>query len=720
MTPSRNTPTGYSEKIQTGHLERWAIVYVRQSTMQQVCEHQESTRMQYDLVNRAVWLGWPPERVLTIDDDLGKSGSSAEGRTGFQRLVSEVGFNHVGLILGIEMSRLARSSKDWHQLLEICALFGTLIADLDGIYDPSQYNDRLLLGLKGTMSEAELHLLKQRMLQGKRHKAERGELGFNVPIGYVRRPSGEVHFDPDEQVQQVVRLIFRKFEELGTLNAVLGYLVNHHIQVGVRLLSGLNKGDLAWRRPNRMTLQNLLKHPAYTGAYAYGRRQIDPRKQKAGCPYTGRVVKPSEEWLVLIHDHHPAYISWEQYQQNVAQLQANRARADARGVARSGSALLSGILVCGRCGYRMTVQYHRGQGEPRYVCCRAAVDYGDERCQGLSGPCLDEYVVEQVLRALEPAALEVSLAAAEHLEKDRSELDTLWQQRLERAHFEADRAGRHYRLVEPENRLVARQLAQEWEAQLQACQYLQEEYERFCAQQPQPLSAQEQQAIRQLAQALPCLWAAPTTTTAQRKEIIRQVIETITVQVEGESEQVHVKITWWGGAVSQAHITRPVAKWTQLSHYPQLCQRLKHFAQAQLSTDEIIEHLHQEGFHPPKRSQTFNREIVRSLMRRLGLHTRSSPTARQPLRENEWWLPDLAAELGMPVPTLYTWVRRGWVNARQCSEPPQHWIIWADKAELERLKRHRQQPTGEILRQRWNQEIPAIAIPPERTQNDAL
>jgi hypothetical protein len=384
------------------------------------------------------------------------------------------------------------------------------------------------------------------MMQGKRHKAQRGALGFSVPIGYVRRPSGEVRFDPDEQVQQVVQLIFRKFEELGTLNAILRYLVTHQIQIGVRVLSGPNKGDLEWRRPNRPTLQNLLKNPAYAGAYAYGRKQVDPRKQQAGRPHTGQVVKPPEEWLVLIKDHHPAYVSWEQYQQNLAQLKTNRSRADERGHARQGVGLLSGLLVCGRCGCRMAVQYHESSHH-RYVCCRERADYGGKLCQCLSGAGLDEYIVEQVLQALQPAALELSLAAAMHIEQDRSELDKLWQQRLERAHFEADRAGRHYRLVEPENRLVARQLAQEWEAKLQAQKQLQEDYERFYHEQPKRLSNEEKQAIRQLAESLPALWNAETTTPAQRKEIVRQVIEKITVTVEGESEQVQVIIKWSGG-----------------------------------------------------------------------------------------------------------------------------------------------------------------------------
>src|ERR671933_201932 len=282
MTPltSVASPRGAalrSEKVSLWHRDRLAVVYVRQSTAQQVLEHQESTRLQYGLVDRARALGWAADRVLVIDEDLGRSGTRADERAGFQRLVSEVSLDHVGLILGLEMSRLARSNRDWYQLLELCALFRTLIADLDGVYDPTQYNDRLLLGLKGTLSEAELHVLKQRMHQGRLSKARRGELTFALPIGYVWGSDGQICFDPDEQVQAVVRLVFRKFEEVGTLHGVLRYLADHHIRLGVRVREGPGKGELVWRRPNRMTLQNLLKHPLYAGAYAYGRRQVDPR-----------------------------------------------------------------------------------------------------------------------------------------------------------------------------------------------------------------------------------------------------------------------------------------------------------------------------------------------------------------------------------------------------------------------------------------------------------
>jgi DNA invertase Pin-like site-specific DNA recombinase len=272
------------QKVQSWHLDRLAVDYVRQSTSHQVLHHQESTRLQYGLTIRAQDLGWTMDRILTLDDDQAISGSTAEGRYGFQYLVSEVSLGYVGIILGLDVARVARSCTDWYRLLELCALFGTLIADLDGIYDPAQYNDRLLLGLKGTMSEAELHSIKQRLQQGRVSKARRGDLGFRVPTGYVRQPSGEITIDPDEQVQGVVRLIFRKFEELGTLNAVLRYLVQHDITLGIRARESPGVGELEWHRPNRMTLQNLLKHPIYAGAYAYGRRQVDPRRKAPDCP----------------------------------------------------------------------------------------------------------------------------------------------------------------------------------------------------------------------------------------------------------------------------------------------------------------------------------------------------------------------------------------------------------------------------------------------------
>lgn len=371
--------------------------------------------------------------------------------------MAEVGLDHVGLILGVEMSRLARSSKDWHQLLEMCAWFSPLIADLDGIYDPAPFNDRLLLGLKGTMSEAELHLLKQRLHQGKLHKARRGDLRFPLPMGYVRDATDEIRFDPDEQAQHVVDLMFRKFDESGTLNGLLRYLVKQGIEVGVRNRQGPAQGALEWRRPNRMTLQNVLKNPIYAGAYAYGRRQVDRRQKQPGRPSTGRVTRLQPDSHVLIPDHHPASITWDQYERNVSRLEANRAHAETPGAVRDGASLLAGRVTCGTWGRRMQVRYGGPANVHGYVCNRLATDYGDDFCGYLQGDSLDTFVSPWVLKALEPATLTLSLEATMRLEEERQEMDQLWQLRLERAAYEAERAARHYHLIEPENRLVARQ-----------------------------------------------------------------------------------------------------------------------------------------------------------------------------------------------------------------------------------------------------------------------
>ena len=689
----------YTEKIGPRHWERLAVVYVRQSTMQQVLEHQESTRLQYGLVRRAIAWGWPEARVLVIDDDQGRSGTSAEGRHGFQRLVAEVGLDHVGLILGVEMSRLARSSKDWHQLLEIWALFGTLIADWDGIYDPSQYNDRLLLGLKGTMSEAELHLLKQRMYQGILQKARRGALRFALPIGYVHNASGEVVYDPDEQVQHVVRLIFRKFDELGTLHALLRYLVQHDIQLGVRVREGPAKGILEWRRPNRMTLQNMLKHPMYAGAYTYGRRQVDARKKQPGRPSTGRVTRPRPAYHVLLKDHVPAYITWAQYEQHLARLAANRARAETMGAVRHGPSLLAGLLVCGQCGCRLQVRYGGSRMLHSYTCDRVATTYGGTYCQYLPGEPIDAFVSQWVLTALEPAALTLSLEATAHLEQERQALDQLWQQRLERAAYEAERAARHYRAIEPEHRLVARQLAKDWEEKLTAYRQLQEEYERFVQAQPQALSGAEREAIAQLAHNIPALWHAATTTMAERKEIVRQIIHRVIVAGEGTSERLQITIEWVGGGVTAGIITRPMSRIEHLSYYPLLCERIKTLAQAGYSTVQITACLAQEGFHSPKQAKPFSRQSVIELMRRLEVH-QPHRRRRPALHEHEWWLSDLESELRIVNSTLHQWRKRGWLQARW-HEQSQRWVAWADAAELQRLKQRSARPAGYESRQRW-------------------
>jgi DNA invertase Pin-like site-specific DNA recombinase len=705
------------QKIRPGHLDRAAVVYVRQSSRQQVLEHSESTRLQYGLAERAVALGWARSQVLVIDDDLGVSAATADSRKGFARLVTEVTMGRVGVVLGIEMSRLARTGRDWHQLLELCSLSGVLLADPDGVYDPGFYNDRLLLGLKGTMSEAELYLIRQRMLSGKLAKAERGELVIPLPIGYVRRPSGEVVLDPDEQAQHVVRLVFRTFRRAGTLSGVLRYLVRQQVQLPVRVRSGPSKGEIEWRRPTRETLQIMLHNPVYAGYYAYGRRQVEPRRKVPGRPSTGRVVRDASEWLVLLPGRLPAYITPGEYEANVARMAANRQTAATPGAPRDGSALLSGLLRCGRCGgHRMTVQYHDGSGTRGpahgYTCAFYQVNYGTGgRCQHIAGRALDDWVARQVLEAVAPAALEVSMAAAARAEDERAMLDKLWRQRLERARYAADRACRQYQLAEPENRLVARQLEAGWEAALAETARLEADYQRFTEEQPRTLSAAERAAIQSLAGDIPRVWSAPSTTQADRKELLRVLIEDITVNVIGDSELVDVTITWAGGHQTAGQAVRPVARLDQLSRYPALLARVTELARAGRGNREIADALNAEGFRPPKRTSRFTGGQVRTLVTRHGIRSqpRGRPSVLAGLAPGEWSVPGLAAELGMPTATIYNWIYRGWITARH-APGTRNWIITADNEQMHQLRERRTRPPGFYARARW--------LPPEQEPDD--
>jgi DNA invertase Pin-like site-specific DNA recombinase len=696
------------QKIRPDHLGRAAIVYVRQSSRQQVLEHSESTRLQYALAERAVALGWARSQVAVIDDDLGVSAATADSRKGFARLVTEVTMGRAGIVLGIEMSRLARTGRDWHQLLELCSLAGVLLADPDGVYDPGFYNDRLLLGLKGTMSEHELYLIRQRMLSGRLAKAERGELAIPLPIGYVRRSSGEVIPDPDEQAQHVVRLVFGAFGRLGTLNGVLRYLVDQEIQLPVRAHSGPSKGELEWRRPTRETLQIMLHNPVYAGYYAYGRRQVEPRRMVPGRPSTGRVVKDASQWLVLLPDRMPAYITPEEYQANIARMAANRQTAATPGAPRDGSALLSGLLRCGRCGgHRMTVRYHDGSGAARsshgYTCAFYQTNYGTGgRCQHIAGPALDAYVAGQVLDAVAPAALEVSMAAAAQAEDERAMLGKLWRQRLERVRYAADRARRQYQLAEPENRLVARQLEADWEAALAEAARLEADYQRFTEEQPETLTAAERAAIQALASDLPQVWHAPSTTQADRKELLRILIEDITVNVAGDSELVDVAITWAGGHQTTGQAVRPVARLDQLSYYPALLARVTELAAAGRNNRQIADVLNAEGFRPPKRTSRFSDQQVRTLITQRGIRgqRKGRPAVLTTLPPGEWSVPGLAADLGMPTATIYNWIYRGWITARH-APGTRNWIITADDQQMRQLRERRARPPGFYTRALW-------------------
>jgi hypothetical protein len=485
---------------------------------------------------------------------------------------------------------------------------------------------------------------------------------------------------------------------------VLRYLVEHEVQLPVRARTGPSKGELEWRRPTRETLQNMLHNPAYAGYYAFGRRQVDPRRKVPGRPDTGRVVKASDEWLVLLPGRLPAYITAEEHEANVARMASNQQTAASPGAPRAGSALLSGLLRCGRCGgHRMSVRYHDGSGAARsahgYVCAFYQVNYGTGgSCQHIAGPALDSYVARQALDAVAPAALEVSMAAAAQAEDERAALDKLWRQRLERARYAADRARRQYQLAEPENRLVTRQLEAEWEKALAETARLEADYQRFTEEQPATLSADERAAIQSLAADLPRVWHAPTTTQADRKELLRILIEDITVNVAGDSELVDVTITWAGGHQTSGQAVRP----DQLSYFPALLARVTELAGAGQNSTQIADVLNAGGYRPPKRTSRFTGGQVRTLISQRGIRApaKGRPAVLTNLAPGEWSVPALSAELGMPTASIYNWIYRGWITARH-APGTKNWIITADGEQLRELRERRARPAGYYTRARF-------------------
>jgi DNA invertase Pin-like site-specific DNA recombinase len=692
-------------KIRDHHLARKAIVYVRQSSPQQVAEHKESTARQYALADVAVALGWPRDRVEVVDADQARTAQTIEGRGGIQYILAELSLDHVGILLGQDASRLARSDPDWVPMVRSCGLFRALLGDYDGLYDPTDFNDRLLLGLKGIMSEAELHFLHTRMHDARLNKARRGELFNHAPIGYVREPGRGLALDPDEQAQKVVRLVFDQFDRQGSLHGLLRYLVHHSIRLPVRPHFGLNRGKLEWHRPNRETLQSMLHHPVYAGYYRHGHRAVDPRRKVPGRRATGRTINKPDDCSVLLENRCPAYITADRFWTNQQRLAANRARSDAAGAVRQGPSLLGGILRCGRCGQRMMVAYSGRASRLRYSCGRAMIEYAEPLCQSLAGGVLDDLVAARVLAALEPAALELSLAATDDIEQERARLHQNWRQQVERACYEAARARRQYDAVEPENRLVARELERRWEEALKEQRRLEEEYARFGRDQPRGLSAREREQIRTLSRDLPALWQSPATTAADRQRVVRLLIKEVVVTVRGESEWVDVAIQWAGGFSSSHELVRPVQRYQQMANYERLLNRMDELRKAGETLDEVARQLNREGFRPPKRSAVFTKEILNAFLAKRG---RTSPRTRAVagpgvLGEHEWLLTDLARELGMPPATLHRWVRVGWVHARKLPTAGGQLVIWADADERDRMIRIRTCPRGwsdeEILAQ---------------------
>jgi DNA invertase Pin-like site-specific DNA recombinase len=550
-------------KIRPDHLSRQAVIYVRQSTLLQVRENIGSTTRQYDLVKRAHDLGWEQSGIQVIDQDQGQSGSSAIGRDGFQLLVAEVGLGHVGAVLSLEVSRLARSCSDWYRLLEICALTDTLVIDEEGVYDPGLYNDRLLLGFKGTMSEAELHWLHQRLQGGKLTKAEQGHLRFRLPSGLVYDPVGRVVLDPDEAIQEAIRLVFTLFEQTNSALAVVSHFAKHQLLFPTRQWGGAHSGELEWVRLCHGRVLDVLHSPLYAGAYVYGRTQTRrhalPGEEPRIKGRTRRVKQ--EDWPIVLLERHPGYISWEQFCRNQQQLTDNQQKPGTahRGAVREGSSLLQGIVLCGSCGRRMTVRYQREGSRLFYGCSQAHTQLAVKTCQTLRGERIDQAVAACFLEAIEPAQLEIALSALTQLEARAKQIDQQARRQIERAQYETDLACRRYRAVDPDNRLVARSLEREWNEKLLEVDRLERQYQLT----PKPaaliLSAEQREQIRALAQDLPALWDAPTTTHAQRKQLMRWLIKDVTLAKRGDL--IVIDIRWQTEARTSLSIPRPKKSW---------------------------------------------------------------------------------------------------------------------------------------------------------------
>jgi DNA invertase Pin-like site-specific DNA recombinase len=543
-------------KINADHLRRDAYLYVRQSTLRQVAENGESTLRQYALRDRAVVAGWPTERVHVIDCDLGKSGSSAIARDGFQELVSEVALAKAGIVMGLEVSRLARNSADWHRLIELCALTGTLILDEDGIYDPASFNDRLLLGLKGTMSEAELHILKARMRGGQLNKARRGELEIGPPVGLIYRQDGILDLDPDAQVQNALRLVFDTFERLGSATRTVKFFLDEGILFPRRLRKEPNKGDLLWAPPRHARILQILHNPRYAGAFVYGRTR--GRHRPGGG--VSQIKVPMDDWQFVFPDHHRGYIDWDRFKANQVRLADN---AQAYGIqrrsgpVREGPALLQGRVLCGLCGERMGVRYSQehGQSIPTYICQETMTRRGGKVCQSVPGKVVDPAIGALLVELMTPMTLEVSLAVQSEIQARSAETDAMRRQHIERTRYEAELARRRYMKVDPDNRLVADALEAEWNEKLRLHSDVVDDYERRGQEEVAVLDAKMRRHILALAEQFPRIWADPRVDVRERKRILRLLVADVTL-IKAETITAHVRLS--GGATRTLTLDRPL------------------------------------------------------------------------------------------------------------------------------------------------------------------
>lgn len=647
-------------KVKTTHLKRQAYLYIRQSTLRQVFDHSESTKRQYALRQRAVALGWPEERIIVIDSDLGQSGASAADREGFKRLVTEVSLGRAGIVLGLEVSRLARNSTDWHRLLEICALTDTLILDEDGIYDPAHFNDRLLLGLKGTMSEAELHVLRARLQGGILNKARRGELVMRPAVGLSYDCEGRLVLDPDRQVQAALRLLFDTFRRIGSATATVKEFKRQGLLFPRRIHTGPHKGDLVWAALGHSQVLRILHNPRYAGAFVYGMSHT--HKTVDGQIRIVRV--PKDEWEILIPAAHPGYICWEDYERN---LRCLRQSAQAMGwerrksPAREGPALLQGLILCGRCGARMTVRYHRRHGRlwPEYVCQREGVEYAGPPCQRVPGAGIDEAIGELLVQAVSPFTLDIALAVQQELQRRLEEADRLRHKQVERAQYEADLARRRYMRVDPDNRLVADSLEAEWNNKLRILAEVRQECEHQREQDRQVLSEEQRAAIRALATDFPALWRDPKTPDRERKRMIRLLLEDITV-VRGEQITAHIRFK--GGATKTLTVPLPLTSWQQWKTAPEVVNEIDRLLD-QHTYREIAAILNEHAIRSGQ-GKLFTSRIVAGIQRRHRLTPRYDRLRKAGLLSVE----EIAVVLGICPQRVAIWSRHGLIRAHRYND----------------------------------------------------
>jgi DNA invertase Pin-like site-specific DNA recombinase len=599
-------------KILPIHLDRWAFVYVRQSGLQQVQRHKESAQVQANLQLRARQWGWPPERIRVLDADQGRSGTSTVGRDDFAYLLSEIALGHVGLVLGFQINRLAREDEACCRLIKTCAAFDTLLADQDGVYHPHDFNDRMILTLKGFMGGFELHQLQQRMQAGRLNRVRRGEWLGQPPNGYIVGPDHKLQIDPDEQVQQRLRLLFTQFAQRGSVTAVLRYLRQHQLELPYRARFGAKAGLLQWRLATREKVRLILRHPAYAGAYTWGRHAIVRSRAIEGRRGTGRIESAPEECSVFLRNNHPGYITWEQYQANRERLRKHRQRGPNPGPQRTTKAVLAGLIVCGSCAARVQSRYTR---RLRYQCQRRALDEGTRPCPGFAGEALEQLVRDQMLRIMTPAGLELCLHAVEACERERATLEESWHLRLERAGQEAERAFRQYDAVEPENRLVARSLERAWEEKLHLQRQLTEEHDRFLQTQPLRLSTAERAQIEALATDLPALWNSPQTSIVEQRQVMRLLLEKVVVWSSASNPTLKVQLHWIGGTLTEHETTRTVAAWQQLPELPELIEQVRRARKSGTSSAQIAAELNARGKRTP-RGQPFTAATIRQLLSR--------------------------------------------------------------------------------------------------------